>query len=244
MKRTIIGIVGRSGMNDNRPVMFIDENFRRLVYNNGAIPLLILPSQDIEYKLTESKDMKLLTIEEKQEIMDLVDMCDGIIMPGGNRQYEYDKFIYKYALSKNIPIMGICLGMQLMCNVDNEQIVANDKPIRNDSYIEHNQPDNLYAHKIKINKNSKLFDIINEEEILVNSFHNYHIEKVNSLIVTARSSDNYIEAVEMPNKRFVVGLQWHPEKKLEENELNQKIIREFIRTAKEVSNARSIKENI
>lgn len=244
MKRTVIGVIGRAGLIEDRPVMYIDENFRRMIYGRGCIPLLILPSQDIDYKTIQSSDMKLLTIEEKSYIMDMVDMCDGIIMPGGNRQYEYDKFIYKYALSKNIPILGICLGMQLMCNVDNEEVVKTDKPIKNESNINHNEPDKLYAHKVTINEDSKLFNILKENEIEVNSFHNYHIENVNKLKVVARSIDNYIEAVELPNKKFVMGLQWHPEKKLETNELNVKIINSFIKAASEVSNARSIKTNI
>lgn len=244
MKKAIIGIVGRAGINKDRPVMYIDENFRRMIFNRDLIPLLILPSQDIDYNTTESNDMKLLTVEEKQLIMDMVDLCDGIIIPGGNRQYEYDKFIYKYALSKDIPILGICMGMQIMCNVDNEQIKAIDKPIKNESNINHNQPEKLYAHKISIDKSSKLFDILKKDEIEVNSLHNYHIERVNKLKVVARSHDNYIEAVEMPNKKFVMGLQWHPEKELEKNELNIKIINYFIKSVREVSNARSIKTNI
>lgn len=244
MKKTVIGIIGRAGMLDDRPIMYIDENFRRMIFNRNCIPLVILPSQDINYKTIESKDIHLLTIEEKQSIMDMVDLCDGIIIPGGKRQYEYDKFIYKYALSKNIPILGICMGMQIMCNVDNEQIVLSDKPIKNESNIDHNQPSKLYVHKVIIDNNSKLFDILKLNEIEVNSIHNYHIEKVNKLKVVAHSSDNYIEAVEMPNKLFVMGLQWHPEKELEENELNIKIINSFIKAAREVSNARSIKTNI
>lgn len=45
----------------------------------------------------------------------------------------------------------------------------------------------------------------------VNSRHKYEIINVNNAIVSARSDDGIIEAIEFPNKRFTMGVQWHPE---------------------------------
>lgn len=239
----IIGIVGRPEIIDGKSIIYVDENLRRIVYNSNCIPMVILPNQDIFYKETKSSDIKKLTSEEKEILKSLIDKIDGLIMPGGSRQYEYDKFIYKYALTKNIPILGICMGMQLMCNVDNELICERDVPVKNSSIINHLDLSGNLVHDVLIRKDTKLFDILKEKNIMVNSFHNYHIEKVNQLRISAISSDNYIEAVELEGYDFVIGVQWHPEK-LNDDMNSKKIIDRFISVAKEVSNARSIKENI
>lgn len=48
-------------------------------------------------------------------------MCNGIVMPGGCKIYYYDKFIAKYAIENDIPVLGICLGMQILASVDCER---------------------------------------------------------------------------------------------------------------------------
>ena len=49
----------------------------------------------------------------------MVDLCDGIIIPGGYRIYEFYKYITEYAIKKDIPVLGICLGMQTLSRIDN-----------------------------------------------------------------------------------------------------------------------------
>ena len=106
----------------------------------------------------------------------------------------FDEYIYKYAKKYNIPYLGICLGMQAMHN--------NLKKIDNHY---------LTNHKIFINKNSKLYKIYKSEEITVNSRHKYRIDKLKNLDIAAYSSDDVIEAVEDKTKKFLIGVQWHPE---------------------------------
>lgn len=90
----------------------------------------------------------------------------------------------------------------------------------------HNQS-SKYVHEIYFNKNSKLFEIIKNDKILVNSRHNYYVIKTN-LLITAISNDNIIEALEDPNKKFFIGLQWHPES-LKQDLNSQKIFDAFIK---------------
>jgi putative glutamine amidotransferase len=67
-----------------------------------------------------------------------------------------------------------------------------------------------YVHNINIMKNSKLGSIINKENILVNSRHKEYITKTD-LNIVAYSSDGLIEAIEDTDKKFFIGVQWHPE---------------------------------
>ena len=65
----------------------------------------------------------------------------------------------------------------------------------------------------------------------VNSRHQYEIINVNNANISAESDDGIIEAIEFKDKRFAIGLQWHPED-LYENDINMlKIFNEFIKAS-------------
>ena len=88
----------------------------------------------------------------------------------------------------------------------------------------------LITHKIKTKEGSIINKIIGDN--YVNSRHNYHVVDIGNYNVSAYSEDGYIEAIEYPNKKFVVGVQWHPEDMIDfdKNELN--LIKYFIETTK------------
>lgn len=140
-------------------------------------------------------------INDFDKIRESIDLCDGIVLSGGFYNSQNDYELVKYLYEKNIPTLGICLGMQSMAmSFNNKQ----EAKIKN-----HNSKDN-YVHDININKNSLLYKIIGEEKISVNSRHNYAIPTTNFKI-NAISEDNIIEGIEDPSKTFFLGVQWHPE---------------------------------
>lgn len=142
--------------------------------------------------------------EEFNKIKGLIDMCDFFILQGGNEIFDIDIYIVKYLYSKNIPTLGICLGMQTMSIAFNGNIGS----------IKNHNINNKYAHNILINKNSKLYSIIQKENILVNSRHNDYITNTD---LKVSATNNIIEAVEDENKLFFIGVQWHPESIYDEN---------------------------
>ena len=146
-------------------------------------------------------------------------------MPGTYKLFEYDRFIYEYSLKKDISILGICGGMQLMGLVDN---IEKDILVKNNTDLNHFKREVKYVHKVNIIENTLLSKIINKKEIKINSRHNYHLNKVNNLKISSYSEDRLIEAVELPNKKFVLGVQWHPESMLEYDEYSNKILKSFI----------------
>lgn len=135
------------------------------------------------------------------KLIESVNLCDGIILSGGSKYHENDFKLIEYLLEKDIPTLGVCLGMQTMATYFNnlQEIEVNN-----------HYSQNKYVHKVKINKNSKLYKILNKEEIIVNSRHHTAIPFTN-IVVSAKSVDNIIEGVELPNKKFFIGVQWHPE---------------------------------
>ncbi len=139
---------------------------------------------------------------EFNKIKKLINFCDGIILQGGDNLYEIDKKIVKYLHDRDIPTLGICLGMQMMAISFGGELdtLKNSNHLKNDFYV----------HQININKNSKLYEIINDQSIVVNSRHKDFVKHTN-LSIGAISGDYVIEEVEDRNKTFFVGVQWHPE---------------------------------
>ena len=205
--KPVIGIVGRVRKSEDNTTMISSvEDIRRVVIRKGGIPFLILPTQDIDYASTKD----LLTDKETDDLKHIVDLCDGIVMPGGCVLYDYDRVIYEYAQEKDIPVLGICTGMQLIAindkNEEEEKVLE-----KIETNIEHQAPDVDYVHSVTIKEGTLLYDIIGKTTINVNSRHSYKVKNVNNLVISAISEDGIIEGVERSDKKFIIGIQWHPE---------------------------------
>lgn len=100
-------------------------------------------------------------------------------------------------------------------------------------------------YKVRILKNTLLSNIVKKDEINVNSKHNYHVSKVNRFKVSAYSEDGLIEAIELPGKNFVMGVQWHPEKMVDYDEDANKLFDHFVLECikSKNNNIKSKKEN-
>ena len=80
---------------------------------------------------------------------------------------------------------------------------------------------------IKIKENTLLKSILKEKEITVNSVHHSYINnELKDLVISSYSEDGVLESVEYPNKKFIVGLQWHPEVIMDKD--NIKILDYFV----------------
>lgn len=148
--------------------------------------------------------------ETLEEFKKITNLCDGFILQGGSDYRNIEIDFVKYLYENNIPTLGICLGMQMM-GVINGNL---DRLIN----LNH-QSNEKYVHEVKINTNSKLYSILKTDKIMVNSRHVDHIKNTN-LDVAAKSNDNIIEAIEDKNKKFFIGVQWHPESLMDEKSKN------------------------
>ena len=222
-----IGIVLRYSKLDNgRDVLYMSERLRRTVQKAGGFVIPIVQVQDVNYNSTKYNEFDELLEEEKKNIDYYLNMVDGVIFPGGHKVTPFDKYVLNRCVELDKKVLGICLGMQLISSYNKEF-----KTYLNNTYINHDQEDdNILTHKVSINKNSKLYEIIGLEEILVNSYHDYHIEDItDDLSVSALSEDGFIEGVEIPSKTFIMGIQWHPEISYEFDINSKKIIDYFIK---------------
>lgn len=225
-----IGIVCRVEQIDNNSFMTgIGEYYRNalLKYDNVS-PIVILPPKDILYGKTKYREEIEISPEENKKLDDLLDLCAGFIIPGGSHWYSFDEYVIKYALDNDKPILGICLGMQLLGIMDNK---LNDSPFVTTNKIEsncHYQPDVDYVHNINIKKETKLYNILKTDTCQVNSRHHYEVKNFVDFIPAAYSDDGVVEAIEHPNKKFAIGVQWHPELMLDYDKNMKKIFDTFI----------------
>ena len=133
------------------------------------------------------------------------------------------------------PVLGICRGIQLL-NIGLGGTIWQDIPsqVKSDFPLAHTQPFAyaLPSHTVTLQPDSRLAKIAEAETLSVNSMHHQAVGDVApSLVASARSSDQLVEAVEMPDYPFFIGVQWHPEYLWEKNEAAARLFSEFVKAA-------------
>lgn len=227
MNKPIIGIISRCDEEPefNRPIQYVFDGVRNSIIDSGGVPFILSPFNSIDYYHTKFNEMPDFTIEELKLMDKFLSMCDGLFIPGGYKYTKFDIKLIEMALEKDMPILGVCLGMQVMASIGKD----NFKPIKIESDINHRQEyDEKYCHLVKINKDSMLYNIVKQEEFMVNSFHRMQVEENSLYKTTGYSEDGVIESIEMPNKKYVIGVQWHPEKMLDYDKNARLIMNSFI----------------
>jgi len=235
----VIGIPLRyQKLGDERCIVYLSERLRRTLQVAGAYVLPLAPVQDVDYMATKGNEFLPLTDYEKEMIDYSLSLVDGVLFPGGIKFTPYDRYLLDLCIKKKIPVLGICLGMQLMSCFDEDVLLE-----KNETVINHKQEaDEGFTHKVKIVKGSRLYDILQEEEILVNSFHNYHALENHVYDVVATSEDGLIEGIEMKGDFFNIGVQWHPEISYMFDENSRKIIDAFLEEARKYAKDKSLVE--
>jgi len=226
----IIGIVARPMLFDDKPRWFVTDFYREVCVLSGGNPFMILPVQDALYNTIKSSGMVKMTEEEKNMLSQQLSLCDGIVMPGGNKMFEHDFFILEYAIENDIPILGICLGMQIMANLGR---VPNNIKIENKRNHDKNGED--YEHEVLIDSESMLYNVVGKEKIMVNSRHSMEVQTSDKYRTVAVSDDGVIEALELSGSLFNIGVQWHPEMMYSYDETSRIIWNKFIDSGIEYS---------
>ena len=132
------------------------------------------------------------------------------------------------------PVLGICRGIQSM-NVALGGTLFQDIPSQWKTDLVHQQeaPYDIPIHNVDIYKNTLLYDIIGKTRIAVNSMHHQAVKVLGkNAIICATATDGIHEAIEVPSLPFCLGVQWHPECLVNNDENALNIFKAFIDAAR------------
>lgn len=183
----------------------------------------------------------------------LLDSLDGVVLAGGDdcdpslygeerhptcepmdaRRQSNDLALARTARKRQVPTLGICLGMQVMAVASGGALVQ-DIGSELLSELEHaSSPSDRLRHHASIEQGTRLAAILGETEVTVNSSHHQAVKRVGDGIrITALAPDGVIEGLEDPSHPFYVGVQWHPED-MRGEELSTRLFAAFIEAARE-----------
>lgn len=225
----VIGILMRYQENENKtPYEYVFDQTRQAIIRMGGEPLLLCPPQDISYYHIKQEDYPMLTEKEKESIRYWLNFCDGLFLPGGNKISPFDFFVLEEALKRKIPILGVCLGMQILANYHTSFQLDDVENLSLHSNHVHE-----YAHEVTLKEDSLLFQILEQKVFPVNSNHVKQVRPNPLFHIVAVSSDGVIEAIEMKDYPFCIGVQWHPENMIDFDPLMKKLFQAFLLKAKE-----------
>lgn len=101
MPRRIIGVLGTPTVDDeNDSVIALYNDYKNVIVKNDCIPFMISPLLDINYYNTKLSEIPELTPKEKEIYDEMIDICDGILIPGGYKMYNFERYIIKKAIEK------------------------------------------------------------------------------------------------------------------------------------------------
>jgi putative glutamine amidotransferase len=203
------------GAADEPDFMEVRDDYVRAVEGAGGLPLLLAPGAP----------------EDAAEILDHV---DALLLTGGadvdpalygaarhpavgRVLPERDAFeiaLAREALDRDLPLLAICRGQQVL-NVATGGTLVQDLPSEWPGASAHDPDVERWqtCHDVEILPGTRLRGILGTERVAVNSFHHQAVRDLGrGLILSALSpADRVVEGVEMPDRRFVLGVQWHPE---------------------------------
>jgi len=217
MKRPVIGITldsEKPGGYSNLPWYALRENYADAVTAAGGLPLP-LP-------------------HEPDQAEDYLNLIDGLVVTGGafdvdpalfgagerhptvitkDRRTAFELAVTRSAIEQDLPVLGICGGQQLLHVVLGGQLIQHI-PDEVPEALAHEQPNprDEPGHSVTIKSGTLLHRIVGCDRLDVNSAHHQAAKgEPEGARINAVAPDGVIEGIEAPDRKFCLGVQWHPE---------------------------------
>ena len=213
MDAPIIAITGNYGEKGCE----LAEGYWRSVLCAGGVPLVVPP------------------IKDEQAARKLLQRVDGLLLSGGGdlnpllvgeepvpqlggvcpQRDEAELMLIRLACEEQVPMLGICRGIQMLAAALGGKLYQDlGSQYTEAPLVKHDQamPRSYASHSVGVEADSLLSRIMQSERLQVNSFHHQAVREAGPhLRVAARATDGVIEAVESSEGKSIVGVQWHPE---------------------------------
>ena len=235
MKRVVIGLTPQGDA--KKGAYRMSPDFISGLSALGAIPI-VLPS----------------VIDNDELLENAIALCDGIIFTGGpdvrpsffgeeidpacgeisDERDAFELKLYKTVIDKDIPILGICRGAQVMNIAAGGNIYQDIYSNAGTRLVHHTLDGKRAFHNVTLADTSlkEMFGF-SADSFIANSYHHQSVKELGEgYKAMAFSDDGLIEAIYMPDHRFAVGVQWHPEKKFENGDDSWRILIDFVESCK------------
>ena len=208
-RQPVIGITGNYG----ELTCKLGEGYYKSIQKAGGVPVIIPPLSDTD------------------SIINTLEHIDGLLLSGGadyNPLYTGEEpspklgginserdlpelLITQLAYHRQIPILGICRGIQTLAMALGGKVrqdISDICKVRHSQDADRSEP----THSVTIEEDSTLYTLYNNKTLFVNSFHHQAVETGGDRFrVVGRSADGIIEAIESSEFKSIMGVQWHPE---------------------------------
>lgn len=188
----------------------------------------VAQSKYIESLARAGAGMRWVELSDPEQAVQDALTCDGLLLPGGG---DMDPKFYGQAripacgepnllrdaaeplllrafLAADKPVLGICRGIQVMNAVLGGDLYQDIKPFEHLPHNDHWAK----VHTVTVRRGTLLSRILGQDTVLVNSQHHQAVDRVApGFTLAALSEDGIVEAIEKPDARFCLGVQWHPE---------------------------------
>ena len=209
------------------PVIGITAYVEQARWGVWDLPACLLPFRYVER--VEAAGARAVVLPPTRGDDAVLDRLDGVVLAGGA---DLDPGLYgaqphpqttgvrpdrdaaevpllQAALDRDMPVLGICRGMQLLSVVSGGALVQHlPETVGHDGHRP--APGQYGAHDVRLEPGSRLHGVLGAR-VQVPSYHHQGISSAGSLAITGWAHDGTPEAVEDPDRRFAVGVLWHPE---------------------------------
>ncbi len=188
----------------------------------------VAQSKYIESLARAGAGMRWVELSDPEQAVQDALTCDGLLLPGGGdmdpKFYGQERIpacgepnllrdtaeplLLRAFLAADKPVLGICRGIQVMNAVLGGDLYQDIKPFE---HLPHNDHWTK-VHTVTVRRGTLLSRILGQDTVLVNSQHHQAVDRVApGFTLAALSEDGIVEAIEKPDARFCLGVQWHPE---------------------------------
>ncbi len=202
----------------------LNWNYAEAVAAAGGVPLIVPPMADMEV---------------------IASLADGWLIPGGAdidasnfgqenhpeadlqdpSRFSGEKVLFEH-LPSDLPVLGICYGCQFINVVRGGDLIQHLPDL--EGKVKHTGGE---VQSYKIEADSKLACVFGSAEVSGKSYHHQAVDRVGEgLVVVAKNEDGTVEALEAADRPWLIGVQWHPERTLEDPAM-VKLFKEFVQAA-------------
>lgn len=188
----------------------------------------VAQSKYIESLARAGAGMRWVELGDPEQAVQDALTCDGLLLPGGGdmdpKFYGQERIpacgepnllrdaaeplLLRAFLAADKPVLGICRGIQVMNAVLGGDLYQDIKPFEHLPHNDHWAK----VHTVTVRRGTLLSRILGQDTVLVNSQHHQAVDRVApGFTLAALSEDGIVEAIEKPDARFCLGVQWHPE---------------------------------